>query len=278
MSLWFCLVAFTSLISCPKEYLEAGEPRIDASLSPLSRNISLNSSTAKNWKCSGCHWSSPSENILILHQSVLIKTPLSLRLVGALNEKRLGLEILWQLIFLAKTATKTKNDTALISFSDNFKAVMRADNCRKGFPLFLEPELSVPAMEHWWQAKMKMSAKITTGLDPSWRGHWGFFIMCCLKHKFGTQWSCSPRLQQRLQNSQHLSWSVNIVLPEVLARSEKESQEAASAELQSNIACSIVACEHKMKRERGPQKAHWSRQVNYLQQMVSHRIIKSQRT
>lgn len=123
-----------------------------------------------------------------------------------------------------------------------------------------------------------ISAKITTGLDLSWRGHWSFFIMCSLERRFSTQQSYSPCLQQRFQNSQHFSWSMNIVLPEVLARSEKESQEAASAELQSNIACSIVACEHKIKRERSPQNAHWSRQVNYLQQMVSHRIIKNQRT
>lgn len=88
--------------------------------------------------------------------SVLIQTPLILRLRGALDEKRLGLEILWQLILLAKTATKTKNDTALISFWDNFKPVMRADNCRKCFPLLLESELCVPAMECWWQAKMKI--------------------------------------------------------------------------------------------------------------------------
>lgn len=62
---------------------------------------------------------------------------------------------LWQFIFLTKTVWKTKNYTALISFSDNFKAAMRTDNCRKCFPLLLKVEPCVPAMAHWWQARRK---------------------------------------------------------------------------------------------------------------------------
>lgn len=147
---------YNSFISCPKEYLEATEPRMEAFPSPLSTSISPSSSRVENWKYSDFHWASHRwEHAHSASMSVLVTAPLSLRLRRAPNEKRSGLEILWQLIFLTKTATKTENDTELISSSDNFKAVMRTDNCRKCFPLLLKLKLCFPAVEHWWQARRK---------------------------------------------------------------------------------------------------------------------------
>lgn len=157
---WCCLFAWWllhhSFMSCPKEYLEATEPRTDASPFPFSTNICLSSHRVKNWKYSDCHWGSHWwEHAHSASMSVLVTTPLSLRLRRAPNEKRSGLEFLWQLIFSTQTATKTENDTALISSSDNFKAVMRTDNCRKCFRLLLKLKPCVPAMEHWWQTRRK---------------------------------------------------------------------------------------------------------------------------
>lgn len=72
---WFCFYITHFLLL--QEYLEASEPITEASLSPLSRNISLNFSRGKNWKYSDCHWTSPSKNILILHQCLFsLKLPL----------------------------------------------------------------------------------------------------------------------------------------------------------------------------------------------------------
>jgi len=90
---WCCLFAwwllFHSFVSCPKEYLEATEPRTDASPFPLSTNIFLSSSRVKNWKYLDCHcgthwW----EHAHSTSMSVLIITPPSVRLRRAPNEIR----------------------------------------------------------------------------------------------------------------------------------------------------------------------------------------------
>ena len=148
---WHCLFAwwllYHSFISCPKEYLQAAESRMDASPSPLSTNVSLSSSRVKNWKYSDCHWGSHGwEHAHSASMTVLITTPLM---------RRDQVLRFCDNSFLTKAATKTKNDTALISSSDNFKAVMRTDNCRKCSPLLLKLEPCVSAMEHWWQARRK---------------------------------------------------------------------------------------------------------------------------